>query len=190
MFSVDALALFARLRWPDLAAASTEELNVRLEEVWRNVRHLLQVAATNQRLQLLRAAADVALLSALLQRGDPSLQHYAAATRTLEVYGLSREQVEAAAYAQVLALANQQEVPEAIAAAIEQVPDLPRARPGRPRTGKEERPTVKTKKKHLDLAQVLIDQVEQRSGAGNFTAVVNEGLLLWLLLGDEHTPQS
>jgi hypothetical protein len=98
--------------------------------------------------------------------------------------------METAAYAKVLAVANRQDVHASITAAIEHVPDVPRARPGRPRTGKEEKATVEKVKKLLDLAKVLVDQVEEQSGAGNFTSAVNKALVLWLLLGDGHISQS
>ena len=187
MLSNEALALFARLRWPDLATATTEELNLRFGEVWSTLRHTLP-SATSQRILLLDAAADVALLAAYLQEGDPSLLHYAAAMQSLHVYGLSQPKIEAAAYAKVLALTIRQDVHRAIAAVIEFVPDLPRARPGRPRSGNEEKETVETTKKHLDLARVIVDQVEERCGPGNLTNAVNEALQLWLMLSDESNP--
>jgi hypothetical protein len=182
MLSIQALALFARLRWPDLTTATTEELNVRFGEVWSTLRHTLP-SATSQRILSLDAAADVALLTAFIQVLDPSSLHYAAAVHSLQVYGLSRGEVETAAYTKVLALANRQDVHASITAAIERVPDLPRARPGRPRTGEEGKLTVETVKKHLDIARVIADQVEARSA--NFTGTVNDALALWLLIGDE-----
>lgn len=116
------------------------------------------------------------------------MPHYAAAMKSLHIYGLEETQIEAAAYAKVLALANRQDVHTCITAIIEHVPDLQRARPGRPGPGKAAQSTAQTTKKHLDLASMLVEQVEERSEAGNFTNAVNQALVLWLLFHDEHIP--
>ncbi|GHP00714.1 hypothetical protein KSF_107610 [Reticulibacter mediterranei] len=196
MFSHTLLALLANLRWPELSSLSNEELNDLFAQVWSTLRQHLPTP--EDRLQILEAATDVVLFSAFLQEREPAVAHYAAALKSLHIYGLERISLETAAYGKVLAQVRQADTRETITSLLQRLPEvLERRRTlGRPAKGSNKQ-SMQIRKRHLDLNASLVErveaafkkeekeQLEENAASGNFTIATEEGLFLWLLIGTD-----